>query len=916
MEKSPKAKETNMKWNNQRVRRHVLKVDLKNCMHWISTFNYSIRTPPALYMFASAAPHDQSKLILTCLATGFHPKHIEMNITQNNITLQPFSSTGVRPNNNQTFQMRTSVEINKDDKQGYECHVLHSGQIFTKLWDGNLESRSHHWAAVAAGAFGIVVLCIMSLIYKSRRLSKTATFLKTFFFNGFKLNPLEMAHYCRFLLVQDPSMNHKAYRDAFKKMKPPKIPFKPLLLKDITFIHEGNKTFHDNLVNFEKLHMIADTVRLIRHCQTDQTERHHLQFVYTVLTKPDGFSGPVFSAVGLYDDRRISHYSNEEQTWKRDRSDAEIWRYTEEPRDPRDWFINLVNTLTNCTSSRCDAPPALYMFASAAPHDQSKLNLTCLATGFYPKHIEMKITLNNITLQPFSSTGVRPNDNQTFQMRTSVEINRDEHYKCCVLHSGQTFTTKWDGSLESRKSHLAVGLVAAGAIAFIIFIMFFIYRSRRRRVGCEVDKRPDGSVIDVNAFDDYRYDGEEFIAFNVSTMQWMEKSPKAKETKMKWNNQRVRRQVLKMELTNCMDCISTFNDSVRTPPDLYMFVSKPHDQSKLILTCLATGFYPKHIEMKITLNNITLQLFSSTGVRPNNDQTFQMRTSVEINRDEKRSYKCQVLHSGQKYTTNGSLKSRTDYLVAGLIAVAVVALAGVIMPLIYIRLNERHRLQFVYTVLTKPDGFSGPVFSAVGLYDDRRISHYSNEEQTWKRDRSDAEIWRYTKEPRDSRNGFINLVNTLTNCTSSRCDESGVIQVVPISFIHDVLLIAAPPALYMFASKVPRDQSKLILTCLATGFHPKHIQMNITLNNITLQPFSSTGVRPNNNQTFQMRTSVEINRDEKQSYECHVLHSSQIFTTLWDGNLESGSHHWTAVAAGAFGIVVLCIMSLIYKNRR
>ncbi|XP_056299686.1 rap guanine nucleotide exchange factor 5-like isoform X3 [Pseudoliparis swirei] len=69
--------------------------------------------------------------------------------------------------------------------------------------------------------------------------------------------------------VTDPSLNHKAYRDSFKKMEAPKIPFPPLLLKDITFIHEGNKTFHDNLVNFEKLHMIADTVRLIRQCQKD-----------------------------------------------------------------------------------------------------------------------------------------------------------------------------------------------------------------------------------------------------------------------------------------------------------------------------------------------------------------------------------------------------------------------------------------------------------------------------------------------------------------------------------------------------------------------------------------------------------------------------------------------------------------------
>uniref|UniRef100_A0A673H2A6 Rap guanine nucleotide exchange factor 5-like n=1 Tax=Sinocyclocheilus rhinocerous TaxID=307959 RepID=A0A673H2A6_9TELE len=69
--------------------------------------------------------------------------------------------------------------------------------------------------------------------------------------------------------LTDPSLNHKAYRDAFRKMKSPKIPFLPLLLKDITFIHEGNKTFLDNLVNFDKLHMIADTVRIIRQCRTD-----------------------------------------------------------------------------------------------------------------------------------------------------------------------------------------------------------------------------------------------------------------------------------------------------------------------------------------------------------------------------------------------------------------------------------------------------------------------------------------------------------------------------------------------------------------------------------------------------------------------------------------------------------------------
>ncbi len=38
--------------------------------------------------------------------------------------------------------------------------------------------------------------------------------------------------------------------------------------------------------------------------------------------------------------------------------------------------------------------------------------------------------------------------------------------------------------------------------------------------------------MNMNAFDEFKYDGEDFIAFILSTKQWMEKSPKAKETKM------------------------------------------------------------------------------------------------------------------------------------------------------------------------------------------------------------------------------------------------------------------------------------------------------------------------------------------------------------------------------------------------
>ncbi|XP_017467796.1 PREDICTED: rap guanine nucleotide exchange factor 4 isoform X2 [Rhagoletis zephyria] len=66
----------------------------------------------------------------------------------------------------------------------------------------------------------------------------------------------------------DPSRNHRAYRVVVGKLQPPVIPFMPLLLKDMTFAHEGNKTSLDGLVNFEKMHMMAQTMRTIRFCRS------------------------------------------------------------------------------------------------------------------------------------------------------------------------------------------------------------------------------------------------------------------------------------------------------------------------------------------------------------------------------------------------------------------------------------------------------------------------------------------------------------------------------------------------------------------------------------------------------------------------------------------------------------------------
>ncbi|XP_072553968.1 rap guanine nucleotide exchange factor 2-like isoform X3 [Paramormyrops kingsleyae] len=61
----------------------------------------------------------------------------------------------------------------------------------------------------------------------------------------------------------DPSRNMAKYRNVLnnQNLHPPIIPLFPVIKKDLTFLHEGNDSKVDGLVNFEKLRMIAKEVR-------------------------------------------------------------------------------------------------------------------------------------------------------------------------------------------------------------------------------------------------------------------------------------------------------------------------------------------------------------------------------------------------------------------------------------------------------------------------------------------------------------------------------------------------------------------------------------------------------------------------------------------------------------------------------
>ncbi|XP_026088278.1 H-2 class I histocompatibility antigen, K-K alpha chain-like isoform X2 [Carassius auratus] len=229
----------------------------------------------------------------------------------------------------------------------------------------------------------------------------------------------------------------------------------------------------------------------------------------------------------------------------------------------------------------------------------------------------------------------------------------------------------------------------------------------QRVIGCELEMFPEGTV-NLRAFDEYGFDRDDFMSFDSDAQQWIEKNPKAKETKMKWDQQTERNQHLKYFLKTCTDWISSFNNTKKSKPDVHTTSRKArNDQNKQVLTCLTTGFYPRDIEMNIRFNKTVLKDHRSSGVRPNDDGSFQMRSSVKISRSQEGIYDCFVNHSSLtkpvewviKCTECEESKWPDKVIVAVVVAVVVVVLLAVL--LIVLQRYKRRRSNGNYTVTTE-----------------------------------------------------------------------------------------------------------------------------------------------------------------------------------------------------------------------
>ncbi|XP_066580146.1 class I histocompatibility antigen, F10 alpha chain isoform X2 [Amia ocellicauda] len=174
------------------------------------------------------------------------------------------------------------------------------------------------------------------------------------------------------------------------------------------------------------------------------------------------------------------------------------------------------------------------------------------------------------------------------------------------------------------------------------------------RHGCEINFSEDSSVKFIRGYDQYSYDGADFLSFDESRSQWVAPVPPAEPTKRKWDNEQILNQYTKGYLEReCVDWLTKFYKYAQkdieklSPPDVHVFAKFSLNPGRLALSCLATGFYPKDVQVDLFKQDKMLgeaDGVQSSGVRSNGDETYQLRKWLEIPESDKEGYSCKVQH--------------------------------------------------------------------------------------------------------------------------------------------------------------------------------------------------------------------------------------------------------------------------------
>ncbi|XP_048038221.1 major histocompatibility complex class I-related gene protein-like isoform X2 [Megalobrama amblycephala] len=220
----------------------------------------------------------------------------------------------------------------------------------------------------------------------------------------------------------------------------------------------------------------------------------------------------------------------------------------------------------------------------------------------------------------------------------------------------------------------------------------------QRMYGCEWDDETE----DSQGFDQYAYDGEDFISLDLKELRYITPVQQGMTTVQKWNNDRT--QLESLERFYSYECVYWLKKFLRVskatlekadPPKVSLLQKNPDSP----VECHVTGFLFRNTIISWRKNGQAMsdssKLVKSGETLPNGDGTFQRRLNLSVPPDEHKEtlYTCVVEHKSltepiqRTMTVNGTntsiLGSNASYIMYLVVIVIAVILVLIVLYLLW-----------------------------------------------------------------------------------------------------------------------------------------------------------------------------------------------------------------------------------------
>ncbi|XP_072226100.1 major histocompatibility complex class I-related gene protein-like isoform X2 [Leuresthes tenuis] len=193
----------------------------------------------------------------------------------------------------------------------------------------------------------------------------------------------------------------------------------------------------------------------------------------------------------------------------------------------------------------------------------------------------------------------------------------------------------------------------------------------QRMNGCEWDDETG----EIKGFNQYGYDGEDFIALDLHTLTWIAPISQAVITKLKWDTEKARLEYNKnYYIYKCPDWLKKYVNYGRgfLRRTVHPSVSLLQKTPTSLVSCHATGFYPDRADLFWRIDGEEFHEGVDKGeILPNHDGTFQMSVEMNVSSispEDWERYDCVFQLSGVKddiITKLDKTTIRTNYVEPG-----------------------------------------------------------------------------------------------------------------------------------------------------------------------------------------------------------------------------------------------------------